>query len=65
MRAGDYYLFNPTIPEVNPLGVWWPQSLQYIWKHRNAIYTASLLGGKLHYNLTEIDRQVKDSLPVC
>lgn len=61
-QQGDYFLPNLSVPENAPVGIWGRQRLHYLKKHRQAIYTAMLLSGKLNSYLDEIDQQAEHML---
>ena len=58
---GDYRLPCLTLPpEETPVGVWGQRHLQYIRRHRKALYTALWMGGELNTYLADIDRQAEE-----
>lgn len=59
---GDYYLPDLELPaqEEKPIGIWGQRHLQYIRKHRKALYTGLLLDGKLNGYLAEVNEQAED-----
>lgn len=59
-QEGDYLLPNLTTPEIIPVGIWGQRRRRYLREHRQALYTALLLGGKLDTHLAEIDRQAEE-----
>lgn len=59
-QEGDYFLPNLAVLESTPVGIWGQRHLRYLKKHRQAIYTAMLLSGKLNSYLAEIDQQAQD-----
>lgn len=59
-HEGDYLLPNLTVPESTTIGIWGQRRRQYLKEHRQALYTALLLSGKLSDHLSEIDTQAKD-----
>lgn len=59
-QQGDYLMPNLTVPEAIPLGIWGQRRRSYLREHRNPIYTALFLGGKLDTHLTEIDQQAEE-----
>lgn len=61
-QQGDYFLPNFPVPESAPVGIWGVRHLCYLKKHRQAIYTAMLLSGKLNSYLDEIDQQAEHML---
>lgn len=58
-QEGDYLLPDLTPPEIVPVGVWGQRRKHYLKTHRNPIYTALLLSGKLDSHLSEIDAQAE------
>ena len=48
------------LPESAPVGIWGQRRGKYLREHRNPIYTALLLGGKLDTHLIEIDQQAEE-----
>ena len=59
-QQGDYLLPNLAVPESVIIGIWGQRHLQYLKKHRQAVYTAILLSGELNSYLAEIDQQAGD-----
>ena len=59
-QQGEYFLPNLSVPEGVPIGIWGQRHLCYLKKHRQAIYTALLLSGKLNSYLVEINQQAQD-----
>ena len=59
-QQGDYLLPNLSVPESVPVGIWGVWHLCYLKRHRQAIYTAMLLSGKLNGYLVEIDQQAQE-----
>ncbi len=59
-QAGDYLLPDLSVPELPAIGVWGQRRRQYLKEHRQALYTALLLSGKLNGHLAEIDTQAED-----
>ena len=59
-QQGDYFLPNFSVPESAPVGIWGVRHLCYLKKHRQAIYTALLLSGKLNSYLAEIDQRAEE-----
>lgn len=59
-QEGDYLLPNLTPPESVSIGIWGQRRKQYLKEHRQTLYTALLLSGKLNNHLSEIDTQAKD-----
>lgn len=59
-QQGNYFLPNLSVPESAPVGIWGHRHLCYLKKHRQAIYTAMLLSGKLNSYLAEIDQQAQN-----
>ena len=58
-QEGDYLIPNLVPPVVVPIGIWGQRRRQYLRKHRNSIYTALFLSGKLNAHLAEIDQQAE------
>lgn len=61
-QKGDYLLPNLVPPESIPVGIWGQRRRRYLRKHRNPIYTALFLSGKLDAHLVEIDHQAEEML---
>ena len=61
-QEGDYLLPNLVPPESIPIGIWGQQRRRFLRKHRNPIYTALFLSGKLDAHLAEIDQQAEKML---
>lgn len=59
-QQGDYLMPNLAVPETIPLGIWGQRRRSYLREHRNPIYTALFLGGKLDTHLTEINQQAEE-----
>ena len=59
-QEGDYFLPALSVPELPAIGVWGQRRRQYLKEHRQALYTALLLSGKLNGHLAEIDTQAED-----
>ncbi len=59
-QEGDYLVPNLVPPEGAPVGIWGQRRRKYLREHRNPIYTALLLGGKLDTHLIEIDQQAEE-----
>ena len=59
---GDYYLpdLKLSAEEERPIGIWGRRHLQYIRKHRKALYTGLLLDGKLNGYLADLNEQAED-----
>jgi hypothetical protein len=62
--VGDYYLIaGKDDPEkTHPVGIWGQRRLRYLKEHRQALYTALLLSGKLDDHLANIDEQAETLL---
>ena len=61
-RSGDYYLPCLSLPERKPVGIWGQRYRRFLKEHREATYTAMLLGGTLDDHVAEIDRQAEEML---
>lgn len=63
-RQGDYYIPCLTIPveEEQPIGIWGQWHLQYIKKHRKALYTSLQSSGMLNSYLADIDQEAQERL---
>lgn len=59
-QDGDYCLPDLLPPESIFVGIWGQRRKRYLKKHRQTLYTALLLSGKLNNHLSEIDIQAKD-----
>jgi hypothetical protein len=58
---GDYYFPCLTAPtEDQPIGIWGQRHRQYLREHKQAVYTAFLLSGKLNSYLADIDQQSEE-----
>ena len=58
---GDYYIPCVTAPETDAsIGIWGRRRKQYLREHRNGLYTAMLLSGKLPAHLQQIDEQADE-----
>ena len=58
-QEGEYLLPDLTIPESTSVGIWGQRRKQYLKVHRNPLYTALLLSGKLDDHLAEVDTQAE------
>ena len=58
-QEGEYLLPDLTVPESTPIGIWGQRRKQYLKVHREPLYTALLLGGKLDGHLVEVDTQAE------
>lgn len=58
-QEGDYRIPNLSAPELPAIGVWGQRRRRYLKEHRQALYTALLLSGKLAGHLSEIDTQAE------
>lgn len=58
-QQGDYFFPNLSVPESIPIGVWGQRRRRYLREHRNPIYFALFLSGKLDTHLAEIDQQAE------
>ncbi len=56
---GDYVLPDLSVPELPTIDVWGHLRRQFLKKHRQALYTALLLSGKLNRHLSEIGTQAE------
>lgn len=59
-QQGDYLLPDLAVPESVPIGIWGQRRQEYLREHRNSIYTALFLNGKLDSHLAEIDQQAEE-----
>ena len=58
-QEGDYFLPDLSVPELPAIGIWGQRRKRYLKEHRQALYTALLLSGKLDDHLSEIDEQAE------
>ena len=58
-QEGDYFLPDLTVPELPAIGIWGQRRRRYLKEHRQALYTALLLSGKLNDHLSEVDEQAE------
>lgn len=58
-REGDYFLPDLSVPELPAIGIWGQRWRRHLKEHRQALYTALLLSGKLDGRLSEIDEQAE------
>ncbi len=58
-QEGDYFLPDLSVPELPAIGIWGQRRRQYLKEHRQALYTALLMSGKLDDHLSEIDEQAE------
>ena len=59
---GDYLIPDLTPPPSPHIGIWGLRRKNYLLKHRETIYTAMLLSGKLNAHLEEVDRRAEEML---
>ena len=59
---GDYYIPCLVLDEedTQPIGMWGRKRLDYLKKHRQALYTTLLVSGKLNSHLAEIDKRATE-----
>jgi hypothetical protein len=62
--VGDYYLIvGEDEPEgTHPVGIWGQRHKRYLKEHKQAVYTALLLSGRLNSYLADIDQQAQEQL---
>ena len=62
--VGDYYFLegDDEYEEYRPIGIFGQQHLQYIKRHKIALYTELLYAGKLHDYLADINEQAEEML---
>ena len=60
-REGDYFLPNLLPPESISVGIWGQRRRRYLKEHREPLYTAMLLSGKLESYLAELNQQAEDT----
>ena len=59
-QEGDYFLPDLSVPKLPAIGIWGQRRKRYMKEHRQALYTALLLSGKLNDHLSEMDTQAKN-----
>ena len=59
---GDYYIPCLVLDEeeTQPIGMWGRKRLDYLKKHRQALYMTLLVSGKLNSHLVEVDNQATE-----
>ena len=58
--VGDYYLIaGEDESEQKPIGIWGQRHCNFLREHKQAIYSALLISGKLDSYLRDIDRQAE------
>ena len=59
---GDYYIPCLVLDEEEnqPIGMWGRKRLDYLKKHRQALYTTLLVSSKLNGHLVEVDHQASE-----
>ena len=58
---GDYYIPCVMAPETDiSIGIWGHRRQRYLREHRNGLYTAMLLSGKLTAHLQQTDEQANE-----
>ena len=60
-QEGDYLLPDLVPPESFPVGIWGQRRRRYLKEHREPLYTAMLLSGKLESYLAELNQQAEDT----
>lgn len=58
-QEGDYFFPDLSVPELPAIGIWGQRRRRYLKEHRQALYTALLLSGKLNDHLSEVDEQAE------
>ena len=58
-QEGEYLLPDLTVPESTSIGIWGQRRKHYLKVHREPLYTALLLSGKLDNHLVEVDTQAE------
>ena len=58
-QEDDYFLPDLSVPELPAIGIWGQRRRRYLKEHRQALYTALLLSGKLNDHLSEVDEQAE------
>ncbi len=58
-QEGDYFLPDLSVPELPAIGIWGQRRRRYLKEHRQALYTALLLSGKLNDHLSAVDEQAE------
>ena len=58
-QEGNYFLPDLSVPELPAIGIWGQRRRRYLKEHRQALYTALLLSGKLNDHLSEVDEQAE------
>ena len=61
---GDYYIPCLVLDaeDTQPIGMWGRKRLDYLKKHRQALYTTLLVSGKLNHHLVEVDNQASEMI---
>ena len=59
-QEADYFFPDLSVPELPAIGIWGQRRRRYLKEHRQALYAALLLSGKLNGHLSEIDTQAED-----
>lgn len=59
-QEGDYLLPDLSVPKLPAIGIWGQRRKRYMKEHRQVLYTALLLSGKLNDHLSEIDTRAKN-----
>ena len=59
---GDYYIPCLVLDEedTQPIGMWGRKRMDYLKKHRRALYTTLLVSSKLNSHLVEVDNQASE-----
>ncbi len=58
-QEDDYFFPDLSVPELPAIGIWGRRRKRYMKEHRQALYTALLLSGKLAGYLSEIGTQAE------
>ncbi len=61
-QEGDYFLPDLSVLELPAIGIWGQRRRRYLKEHRQALYTAMLLSGKLYAHLLETEDAANELL---
>ena len=59
-REDDYLIPDLIAPENPKIGIWGYRRREYLCKHKDPIYTALFLSGKLNAHLVKVDRSANE-----
>ena len=58
-QEADCFFPDLSVPKLPTIGIWGQRRRRFLKEHRQALYTALLLSGKLNDHLSEVDEQAE------